>query len=91
MREREFNDVKANGGRSSCNEIQPHWIHDVLSGIERLNLLKLLPVRQRRLAHHNSSLSLSLSLCLVPAGYRGTCPLTEAPIPRLYGLDVQTA
>ena len=34
--------------------------------------------------------ALSLPLSLEPAGYRGTCPLTEAPIPRLYGLDVRT-
>ena len=40
MRERE--NVRANGGRSSCNEIQPHWIHGVVSGVERPSLLKFL-------------------------------------------------
>ena len=33
--EREFSDVRANGGRSSCNVIQPHWIHGAVSGVER--------------------------------------------------------
>ena len=37
--EREFSDVRANGGRSSCNEIQPHWIHGTVSGVERPSLL----------------------------------------------------
>ena len=40
--EREFNDVRANGGGSSCNEIQPHWIHGAVSGVERPSLLKFL-------------------------------------------------
>ena len=38
--EREFSDVRANGGKSSCNEIQPHWIHGAVSGVERPILLK---------------------------------------------------
>ena len=38
-REREFSDVRANGGRSSCNEIQSHWIHGAVSGVERPSLL----------------------------------------------------
>ena len=41
-REREFSDVRANGGRISCNEIQPHWIHGAVSGVERPSLLKFL-------------------------------------------------
>ena len=40
--ERKFSDVRANGGRSSCNEIQPHWIHGAASGVERPSLLTFL-------------------------------------------------
>ena len=43
--EREFSDVRANGGRSSCNEIQPHWIYGAVSGVERPRLLKFLDRR----------------------------------------------
>ena len=42
MREREFSDVRANGGRSSCNDIQPHWIHGAVSDVEGPSLLKFL-------------------------------------------------
>ena len=49
---REYSDVRANGGRRSCNEIQPHWIHGAVSGAERPNLLKFLvrasPNRRQR-------------------------------------------
>ena len=40
--ERESRDVRANDGKSSCNEIQPHWIHGAVSGVERPSLLKFL-------------------------------------------------
>ena len=41
-REREFSDVRANDERSYCNEIQPHWMHGAVSGVERPSLLKFL-------------------------------------------------
>ena len=47
-REKEFSDVRANGGRSSCNEIQPHWIHGVVSGVERPSFLKFLGGLRKR-------------------------------------------
>ena len=40
--DREFSDVRANDGRSCCNEILPHWIHGAVSGVERPSLLKFL-------------------------------------------------
>ena len=48
VRERELSNVRANGGRSSCNEIQPHWIHGAVSGVERFSLLKFLIIPYER-------------------------------------------
>ena len=47
-REREFSDVRANGGRTSCNEIQPHWIHGAVSDVELPSLLKFLSTIRER-------------------------------------------
>ena len=58
MREREFSDVRANGGRSSCNEIQPYWIYGAVSGVERPSLLNLFVRWHRRNFHRGAQINI---------------------------------